>query len=237
VQDSFLNETAKLADVVLPASASTEDEGTFTNCERVVQRVRPVVPPKGESLPDWQIVQKMANSLGAGWDYQSPEEVWQELSAKVPAYAGLTYADLEASTAPRFAKRDADVKGAFTEVPAGVGQEQAGTQEGMRLLTGSVLQHFEAGTRSLRSEGLARLVGGAYVELSPADAKRLQLEEGSLAKVTSPVTGGTLTLPVAVSEKVLDGTVFIPGFDPAASVSRLVPREAGTAPYVQVEAA
>ncbi len=72
VQDSFLTDTAQYADVVLPAAVAGEDEGTFTNAERFVQRVRSAVPAAGESLPDWKIVQAMSNSLGADWAYAAP---------------------------------------------------------------------------------------------------------------------------------------------------------------------
>ena len=92
VQDVFLTETAKLADVVLPGVTFAERDGTYTNLERRIQRLRPGVVPPGEARPDWQIVRDVANALGASFDYGSPQEVMAELSVAVPIYRGMTYA-------------------------------------------------------------------------------------------------------------------------------------------------
>ena len=95
VQDSFLTATAKMADVVLPAAVSIEDEGTFTNGERFIQRVKAAVPPKGDSKPDWTIVQLIANKLGADWAYSAPADVMGEIADLVPSYTGASYARLD----------------------------------------------------------------------------------------------------------------------------------------------
>ena len=95
LQDSFLTDTAAYADVVLPAAVAAEDEGTFTNGERFVQRVRAAVPALGESLPDWKIVQSLANALGADWAYGAPADVMREIAEVVPAYKGVTYEKLD----------------------------------------------------------------------------------------------------------------------------------------------
>ena len=91
LQDSFLTDTASLADVILPSAVSTEDEGTFTNGERFVQRVRGSVAPAGDSRPDWQVLQSLAVALEADWAYQSPEDVMREIAEIVPAYGCVSY--------------------------------------------------------------------------------------------------------------------------------------------------
>ena len=96
VQDIFLNETAALADVVLPAASFAEKEGTFVNTERRVQRVRQVIEPVGESRPDWWITCALAREMGGrGFDFQSPEEIFREITALTPSFAGLSYRRLE----------------------------------------------------------------------------------------------------------------------------------------------
>ncbi len=94
VSDLFMTETAKLADIVLPAQSFAERDGTFTNTERRVQLFRAALKPVGESKPDWWMIREMANRLGAGWKYGGSEELADEIVARVPMYAGMTYAQL-----------------------------------------------------------------------------------------------------------------------------------------------
>ena len=91
VQDMFLTETARGADVVLPMASYAEQDGTFTNLERRIQRIRPAVPPRGDMLPGWQIVSDLANRLGGRFFYGSPAEVMVEIAETTPMYAGVTY--------------------------------------------------------------------------------------------------------------------------------------------------
>ena len=96
VQDIFLTETGKLADVVLPASSFAEKDGTFSNTERRVARVRQAIPPVGQSRPDWKIICEISNRLGYPMNYGNPEEVFEEIRKVTPAYAGISYKRLEA---------------------------------------------------------------------------------------------------------------------------------------------
>ena len=96
VQDIFLTETAQLADVVLPATTFAEKDGTFSNTERRVARVRQVIPPLGDSRPDWQIIAELSRRLGYPMDYADPEAIFEEIRQVTPSYAGITYARLEA---------------------------------------------------------------------------------------------------------------------------------------------
>src|SRR5450756_3154080 len=101
VQDIFLSETAALADVVLPAASFAEKDGTFTNTERKVQRVRAAVPSPGEARADWAIIAELARRLGGagGWDYAHPADIMAEIRALTPSYAGITYCLLYTSDA------------------------------------------------------------------------------------------------------------------------------------------
>ncbi|HEY5473443.1 MAG TPA: molybdopterin-dependent oxidoreductase, partial [Candidatus Limnocylindrales bacterium] len=91
VQDAFLTETAKLADVVLPGVTFAERDGTYTNLERRVQRLQPGVRPPGSARVDWAIVRDVANALGGSFDYAAPQEVMAELAVATPIYHGMTY--------------------------------------------------------------------------------------------------------------------------------------------------
>ena len=91
VQNIFMTETAKYADVFLPAALYAEKDGTFTNTERRVQRVRKAVEPPGDTKPDWEIIQELGKRMGMDWDYDSPEAIFEEIRTAVPQYAGMTY--------------------------------------------------------------------------------------------------------------------------------------------------
>ena len=95
MQDIFFSETCRFADVILPASPSLEKEGTFTSTERRIQRLYQVFEPLGDSRPDWQIIQDIANRLGANWNYKHPSEIYDEIASLTPLMAGVTYERLE----------------------------------------------------------------------------------------------------------------------------------------------
>src|SRR5438067_9066960 len=95
VQDIFFSKTCQYADVVLPASPSLEKEGTFTSTERRIQRLYQVFEPLEGSRPDWQIIQDVANHLGADWHYQHPSEIMGEIARLIPLFAGVSYKRLE----------------------------------------------------------------------------------------------------------------------------------------------
>jgi len=246
VQESFPSDTAEYADVILPAAVACEDEGTFTNTERFVQRVRPAVSPQGESRPDWEIVQSLANALGAGWSYASPSDVMEEISAVVPDYAGVSFADLE-DEGRQWPLADSDVcresilhsdrsdgKVAFQPVATGGAPSAVDADFAFTLLTGCVREHHATGVRTRRSPGSTNLVAEARLQLNPADADRLGVAAGDKVRVAAR-GGATLETSVEITTRVPEGVVFLPGFDPAAPVTRLLAgRELG-APAVKVE--
>lgn len=244
VQDMFLSNTAKQADVVLPAASPTEDEGTFTNGERFIQLVKPAGAPKGESLPDWKIIQAIANRVGADWSYASPADVMAEIADLVPAYGGVTYSRLEEKglpwPCPTVESPGTPIlltegcKAAFMRVAAGVVPNEADGSSWYALVTGSVLQHHETGVRSRRSEGLTKLNDGAKLEINPVDAAQAAIVDGGLALVSNR-EGACLELKVEVTSRVPSGVVFIPGFDASAPVSRLLARQPEAVPVVKVQ--
>jgi len=163
VQDSFLTDTAQYADVVFPAAVAGEDEGTFTNSERFVQRVRPAVPALGKSLPDWKIVQSLANALGAGWAYAAPSDIMQEISEVAPTYKGVRYENIDdagvqwpclAADCPGmtilYANGFGDGRAAMLAVEERVWPTVTDAEFAFVLLTGSVREHHGTGERTRR---------------------------------------------------------------------------------------
>ncbi len=247
VQDSFLSDTAQYADVVLPAAVAGEDEGTFTNTERFVQRVRAAVPALGESCPDWKIVQALANALGADWAYAAPVDVMREISEVAPTYQGISYEkiDQEGVQTPcgsaecpgmaiYFADGFTERKAEFAPVPKGAAPVVTGADFPFALLTGSAREHHATGVRTRRAPGVTSLAAEARLQVSPGDAARLGVATGDKVRVAGR-DGVSLEAPVQVTAKVPEGMVFLPGFDPVAPVTRLLGRQGPGAPAVRVE--
>jgi formate dehydrogenase major subunit len=247
VQDSFPSDTAELADVVLSAAVAFEDEGTFTSGERFVQRLNPAVRARGECLPDWAIVQRLADALGADWVYGAPADVMREISEIVPDYRGVFYGKIEQSLtqvpcagdggegtpilpAGGFAARKA--RFAPVAVAGGDAPDEAGFP--LTLLTGSVKEHHGTGVRTRRSPGSSRLVAEARLEINPGDATAAGVADGDIVRVSSEA-GATLEVAAAVTGRVPSGIVFLPGFSATAPVSRL--RGSAGHPRVKVEKA
>ena len=244
VEDSFPSDTAQLADVVLPASVALEDEGTFTNAERFIQRVRPAVAACCESLPDWKIVQLLANALGADWAYTTPADVMREVAEVAPRYKGVTYAKLEKAgiqwpceaaecqgTPILFAEGFTRGKAAFAPVEPGVA---AGAPAGSYvLLTGTAREHHATGVRSRRAPGITKLAPEALLQVNPADAAGMGVAEGDMVMVSA--NGASLEVRTTVTSRVPAGVVFLPGFSQTAPVSRLLKPNDRGASLVQVE--
>ncbi len=200
VQDIFLNETAALADVVLPAASFAEKEGTFVNTERRVQRVRQVIEPVGESRPDWWITCALAREMGGrGFDFQSPEEIFREITALTPSFAGLSYRRLERGgiqwpcptadhpgTPILHREKFATPSGKGKLVPLSY-RPPAETPDGrypLVLTTERSIFHYHS-TMTRHSPGLDDLRGEEELCLSPEDARRLGIVDGDLVEVVS----------------------------------------------------
>ena len=232
VHDMFLTETAELANVVLPAASFAEKEGTFTNFEGRVQRVRKVIEPLGDSLPDWEIILRLANSMGYPMPYSSLQQVMDEIQELVPLYQGAGYRDSETKDIYR-AELDRDplrnrrlYKGQF---PSGFGRFSPvqyeplaeRTKDGypLTLLAGSVLYHSGAGSRSSRSPRLSEFSPEAYVEIGESDARQVGISQGDEVKVISPV--GEVTAVAKFTHTLPEGMIFMPISFPSTPVNQL----------------
>ena len=232
VQDLFLSETARLANVVLPAASFAEKEGTFTNFEGRVNRVRKAIDPLGESLPDWEIVLRLAEEMECPMPYSSPQQVMDEIERLVPLYEGISYVDLDTKSL-----HQAEMGGNHLEarrIPGGQflsgfarfspveyaeQAEEVKVDYPFALLSGTVLQHFGSGTRSSRAWRLKKFSPQAFLEIGEPDAEKLGISHGDEVKVVSPVA--ELTATARITNALPEGTVFLPQSFPKSPAARL----------------
>jgi formate dehydrogenase alpha subunit len=244
VQDIFLTETAEYADVVLPGTSNFEKDGTFTNTERRIQRVRKAVEPKGEIRGDWAIVQDIANRMGAGWDYSSSEGIMAEIATVTPQYGGVNYDRLEGvipdaeftqtdvcglqwpcptedhpGTPIMHAQQFARGKGLFSAVEYIAPDEEVDGDYPFILTTGRELVHFHTGTMTRQAPGLNGLVPKGRLEINPEDAARLSIEDGDKIRVTS--RRGSIEPVAWVTDRVSPGLVFMAFHYAEAPANRL----------------
>ena len=232
VQDIFLTETAKLADVVLPSACFAEKDGTFTNTERRVQRVRKAVPPPGEAKSDWEIVCAIATKMGYPMTYASAAEVMREINGLTPSYAGITYGRIEQEgiqwpcpnadhPGTRFLHRDrfSRGRGLFHAIEYVPPAELPDSEYPIILSTGRVLYHYHTGTMTRHSKGAMERCPESLVEINPVDAQKLGVEDGQTVKVTS--RRGSLQAKAKVTFRSAEGTVFMNFHFPEAAVNLL----------------
>jgi predicted molibdopterin-dependent oxidoreductase YjgC len=199
VQDIFLSESARLANVVLPAASFAEKDGTFTNTERRVQRVRKAIEPVGNSRPDCMILSTIAKRMGAkGFDFNHPSDIMQEIASLTPSYQGITYNLLDKVT-PQWpynndTEKDTPIlykdsfprgKGRFTPLAYRPPAEMPDKDYPFMLTIGSSLYHHQTGTMTHRVSGLNFLNPGGVAEINPADAKKLKIKDGTPVTVVS----------------------------------------------------
>jgi formate dehydrogenase alpha subunit len=220
VQDIFLTETARLADVVLPAASFAEKDGTFTNTERRVQRVRKAIEPKGNSRPDWTIICDIAKSMEAkGFDFGSPQEVFEEMRSLTPSYGGITYERIEKSGlqwpcqdhehpgtpylySDRFNTPSGKAK--FATISYRPPAETTSHEYPFVLITRRCAFHYHA-VMTHKAEGFDELRKEEYVEIHPADAASLEIQDGEVIKVTS--RRGSIKAKTKITEIVPAGVV------------------------------
>ena len=223
VQDIFFSATCQFADVVLPASPSLEKEGTFTSTERRIQRLYQVFEPMPGSRPDWQIVQQIANRLGAGWNYRHPSEIMDEIASVTPLFAGVNYRRLEGYKSLQWPV-DSDGAGEpllYTKrfnFPDGKARlfplvwkeapEQPDAEFDLHLNNGRLLEHFHEGNLTYRSPGIEEQTPDTFVEVSPALAKERGIRTGSLVQLTS--RRGRLRVRALVTDRVHNGELYMP---------------------------
>jgi formate dehydrogenase alpha subunit len=230
VQDLFLHETAELAHVFLPAASFAEKEGTFTNSERRVQRVRQVVEPPGEARPDWwitaELAKRVARQLGvpaSGFDPAGAAEIFDEMARLVPFLGGLSHARLDREgglqwpcPAPehpgtRFLYAESFPRGKGKFIPVSQGTPAAELPDAdfpFVLNTGRLLYHWHGGTITRRVEGLVALAPRLEVSVNPLDARRLRLREGDPLRVVS--RRGELEGAAHLTDAVRAGEIFVP---------------------------
>ena len=199
VQDVFLSETARLAHMVLPAATFAEKDGTFTNTERRVQRVRKAIEPIGNSQPDWWITCQIARRMGGkGFDFEHPSQIMEEIARLTPTYGGISYERLEKEGLqwPCPTKEHLGTPILHTEsFPRGKGKfipleykppaELPDDAYPLILTTERSLYHYHTGTLSRRVNGLNVLKQEELVEMNPVDAEALGVSNGDVVKVTS----------------------------------------------------
>lgn len=216
VQELYLTETAKRADVVLPALGWSETDATFTNLERRVQRApKAVALPQSRAAADWAILSHLAQKLGAKWHFADAKALEAEIGKAAPIYRGLNWEAL----GDQGLQWDASALKSKPELKE-VRQKMAkGSKEyPLTLVTGTVL--FDGGTLFSVTEKLGGVTTGPVVGLSPADATKLGLAEGASVAVSSPE--GSLSLSVRISEQVQPGSAWIPESLPGAPVGALL---------------
>ncbi|MCK5428438.1 MAG: molybdopterin-dependent oxidoreductase, partial [Anaerolineales bacterium] len=227
-QDLFINESGAFADVFLPAVSWAEKDGTFTNTDRRVQRVRQALAPRGQARPDWQIIcglakrieSRLDHSNSAYWDYNHPSEILKEVAGVVPEYHGVTYARIEevGLQTPVADEKHHGTRYLFGEnFPRGRGKfhllefipsvELPDDEYPFILTTGRVLEHWHGGTMTRHSK-LDELYPEARVEINPVDATLMGIGDGGTVRVSS--RRGSIVLRATVTEKTTAGVVFIP---------------------------
>lgn len=222
VQDIFLSETAALADVVLPATTSLEKDGTFTNTERRVQRVRKAMEPTGLSRPDWQIISSIAGLMEyeSEFNYTDSSQIMEEASGLTPSYGGISFERLEKGGlqwpcpnkdhpgTPYLHKGQfTRGKGKFNVVKYRPSMELPDSNYPFILTTGRILCQYHTGTMTRKVHDLNCLRGEELVEINPDDALMLGIEDGSFVEVSS--RRGSVKARARTTEKSPKGVVFM----------------------------
>ncbi len=221
-QDIFLNETTRFADVVFPAAAWSENDGTFTNSERRVSRVRTASPAPGEARPNWWIFRELAKRFGHSWKSVSGQEIWDnEISCLAPALGGIKFGRIEGDglqwPCPTedhpgtgfLHKNGTFAKGKGTFLPAEWTPPAEETDEDYPfvLSTGRRLYHYHTRTQTGRCDGLNDLLGEETADISLADAERLGFEHGEYIQVSS--RRGSVRVKANVTKEVPEGMVWM----------------------------
>lgn len=220
VQDIFLTETARLADVVLPSACFAEKDGTFTNTERRVQRIRKAVPAPGQAKADWEIIAGISTKMGYPMNYASAGAIMAEINAVTPSYAGITYERLEQEglqwpcpdtdhPGTRFLHRDrfSRGRGLFHAIDYIPPAELPDENYPLILSTGRVLYHYHTGTMTRLSKGATERCTESLAELHPLDAAKLGVADGQMVKVTS--RRGTVQVRAKVTTRSDRGMIFM----------------------------
>ncbi|CAH0356254.1 formate dehydrogenase subunit alpha [Sphingobium sp. CECT 9361] len=218
VQDLFLNETANYAHIFLPGSTFLEKDGTFTNAERRIQRVRKVMEPLN-GYADWEIVQLLANAMGLSWGYAHPSQIMDEIAALTPTFAGVNYDALDAQGSLQWPVNEGAPdgtptmhldgfsrgKGKFVVTDYVPTDEKTGPRFPLLLTTGRILSHYNVGAQTRRTANVAWHPED-LLEVHPSDAENRGIKDGDWVLLRS--RAGETTLRAQVTERVAPGVVY-----------------------------
>lgn len=246
VQDIFLTPTAELAHVVLPGTSFAEKDGTFSNTERRVMRVRQAIEPVGNSVPDWQIIRDLSNRFGYDMNYDSPEAIMQEIASVTPSYGGISYDRLEGEglqwpcptpdhPGTKFLHKGTFTrgKGLFHAIEYLPPAETVDEEYPFWLTTGRVHSHYHTGTMTRKSPSLNAECSRGFLEIHPQDAANLGiLEQGNVNIISRR---GEISAQIRFTDTLDPGLVFLPfhfvemnaniltnpAFDPIAKIPEL----------------
>jgi len=221
VQDIFLTETARFADVVLPATCFAEKEGTVTNTERRVLRVRKAVEPPGDAKEDIWILNSLSARMGYEMPAKSAREIMEEISSVTPSYGGINYDRLEKEslcwpcpdvdhpgTPVLHMDKFARGKGLFFAIEFVPPFELPDSEYPFLLSTGRVVAHYHTGTMTRRGTGLNRIEPECFAEINPKDAQKLSIVDGDMVRITS--RRGSIRAKARINERSRLGMVFVP---------------------------
>jgi formate dehydrogenase major subunit len=218
VHDLFLNETANYAHVFLPGSTFLEKDGTFTNAERRIQRVRKVMEPLN-GYEDWQVTQLLANALGLGWSYTHPSEIMDEIAAVTPTFSGVSYEKLDAlgsiqwpcnekapeGTPVMHMEHFVRGKGKFVRTEYIPTDERTGPRFPLLLTTGRILSQYNVGAQTRRTDNVVWHEED-LLEVHPHDAEQRGIRDGDWVKLAS--RAGETTLRATITDRVAPGVVY-----------------------------
>jgi formate dehydrogenase alpha subunit len=233
VQDIFLSETAEFADVVLPATTFAEKDGTFTNTERRIQKIRAAIKPVGESKPDWKIISALAREMNYDMNYKATHEIMEEIAILTPIYRGILHYRLDNNyglqwpcldvTHPGtpFLHRKKFAKGLGTFVPVDFipPAEIPDKKFPFILTTGRMSFHYHTGTMCRRTSTLEREYPECLMDINPKDADYLGIKNMNMVRVSS--RRGSITVRGYITDKTPEGIVFIPFHFKEAAVNLL----------------
>ncbi|VAV92792.1 Tungsten-containing formate dehydrogenase alpha subunit [hydrothermal vent metagenome] len=224
VQDIFLTETAMFADVVLPATAWPEKDGTVSNTNRQVQMGRKALDAPGDAKPDWWITMQLANRLGLNWDYAGPQQVFNEMKQAMPSLDNITWQRLQTENvvaypcsapdhpgldivfADRFPTENG--RGKFVAASVLAPDEQPDDQYPFILSTGRQLEHWHTGAMTRRSSVLDAMEPEAIVQMNVADIEKFGISAGDFVEINS--RRGSIKIRARADNKVPSGVIFIP---------------------------
>jgi formate dehydrogenase alpha subunit len=220
VMDIFLTDTAELAHVVLPGVSFAEKDGTFSNTERNVLRVRKAIEPLGDARPDWDIIQDLSTRFGLPMSYDSPSAIFDEIAKVAPSYGGMNYERLEKGGIPwpcptadhpgtpvLHTERFTRGKGLFHAIEYRPSEELRDDEFPLQLTTGRFFPHYHTGTMTRNSPTLHAEMPEGHVEVHPDDAAKLGLQSYDMAKLVS--RRGEVVTRVMVTDLIKPGNVFM----------------------------